>query len=390
MGADNTIDLTRRSFLQAAGGALLTTPLLTMSGAREASAQVPQLAVPPAPGKKLGWALVGLGNLAIFQVLPAFAKAEKSKLTAFVSGRPAKAKQLAARYGVIEKNIYNYDNFDTIVSNPEIDIVYIILPNGMHAEYTIRALKAGKHVLCEKPMANTPQDCEQMIAAAKAANRKLMIGYRVRYEPYNQAMIKMARDQEFGPTRVILADAGFNISLIMGSGTEKQWRLVKKMAGGGSLMDIGIYALNASRYLAGEEPTEVNAMTYTTPNDPRFTEVEETITFQLRFPSGILANCTSSYGGPLSRFRVVGTKGAFELEPAQGYSSLHMRVLRGGNIEHRDFPVRDHFALEMDHFSDCVMNNTEPLTPGEEGLKDLRIMTAIYESARTGKPVKLA
>jgi predicted dehydrogenase len=380
MGDDKTTDLTRRGFLQVAGGALLTAPVM---------AQVPQLPVPPAPGKKLGWALVGLGNLAIFQVLPAFAKAETSKLVAFVSGRPQKAKQLAARYGVNEKNIYNYDNFDTIANNPEIDVVYIILPNSMHAEYTIRALKAGKHVLCEKPMANTPEDCEKMIAAAKAANRKLAIGYRVRHEPYNQAMIKMARDQEMGPTRVILADAGFNISLVMGSGSEKQWRLVKKMAGGGSLMDIGIYALNATRYLSGEEPTEVNAMIYSTPNDPRFSEVEETITFQLRFPSGILANCTSSYGGPLSRFRVVGTKGAFELEPAQGYSGLHMRVLRGNNIEHRDFPVRDHFALEMDSVSESVMTNKEPLTPGEEGLKDLRIMMAIYESARTGKPVKL-
>jgi glucose-fructose oxidoreductase len=166
--------------------------------------------------------------------------------------------------------------------------------------------------------------------------------------------------------------------------------LVKKMAGGGCLMDVGIYALNATRYLSGEEPTEVNAIMYSTPNDPRFTEVEESITFQLRYPSGILANCSSSYGGPLSRFRVVGTKGAFELEPAQGYSGLRMRVLRGGAIENRDFPVRDHFALEMDHFSDCVLNNTAPLTPGEEGLKDARIIAAIYESARAGKTVKLA
>jgi predicted dehydrogenase len=380
MADELKIDLTRRGFLQATGGALLT--------AATASAQVPNLAVPPAPGKKLGYALVGLGNLSIFQLLPAFAKAEKSKLTAFVSGRPEKAKQLAARYGVSDKNIYNYDNFDTIANNPDIDIVYIVLPNSMHAEYTIRALKAGKHVLCEKPMATTPQECERMIVAAKAANRKLQIGYRMRYEPYTQAMIKMARDQEVGPTCVILADAGFNINLVMGSGTEKQWRLVKKMAGGGSLMDIGVYALNATRYLSGEEPVEVNAMMYTTPNDPRFTEVEETITFQLRFPSGILANCTSSYGGPLSRFRVVGTKGAFEMEPAQGYSGQRMRVLRG-TIEERPQPVRDHFALEMDALSDCVMNNTDSLTPGEEGLKDLRIMMAIYESARGGRPVKL-
>ncbi len=379
------IDLTRRGFLKATGGALLAAPFVEATVA----AQVPQLAVPPAPGKKLGYALVGLGNLSIFQLLPAFAKAEKSKLTAFVSGRPEKAKQLAARYGVLDKNIYNYDNFDSIANNPDIDIVYIVLPNSMHAEYTIRALKAGKHVLCEKPMATTPQECEQMIAAAKAANRKLQIGYRLHFEPNNLAMIKMARDQEFGPTRLILADAGFNIGLVMGSGTDKQWRLVKKMAGGGSLMDIGIYALNATRYLSGEEPVEVNAMIQTTPNDPRFTEVEENIAFQLRFPSGILANCTSSYGVGVNRWRVVGTNGAFELEPALSYSGLRMRVLRNGAVEERLNPVKDHFAAEMDALSECVMNNTESLAPGEEGLKDLKIMMAIYESARTGKPVKL-
>jgi hypothetical protein len=160
LSGEQTSELTRRGFLQVAGGALLATPMMaTPAIAAPMIGQVPQLAVPPVPGKKLGWALVGLGNLAIFQVLPAFAKTEKSKLVAFVSGRPDKAKQLAARYGVTDKNIYNYDNFDTIANNPEIDVVYIILPNSMHAEYTIRALKAGKHVLCEKPMANTQEDC---------------------------------------------------------------------------------------------------------------------------------------------------------------------------------------------------------------------------------------
>ena len=276
---------------------------------------MPNIKLPEVPGKKLGWALVGLGNLAINQIMPAFAKTQQSRLVGFVSGRPEKAKQLAQVYGVDPKNIYTYDNYDSLANNPEIDVIYVVLPNSMHPEYTIRALKAGKHVLCEKPMANTPQDCEQMIAAAKAANRKLMIGYRVRYEPFNQAMIKMAQDTaEMGPTRMILADAGFNI------GDPAQWRLRKAMAGGGSLMDIGIYSLNAARYLSGEEPIEVNAMMHTTPNDPRFTEVEENINFQLRFPSGILANCTSSYGVNLGRFRVFKPRGSFELDPASAYT----------------------------------------------------------------------
>jgi predicted dehydrogenase len=369
-------ELSRRRFLKTAATSIAAAPLVTSRAAA-------QVRVPEPPGKKLGWALVGLGSLSINQIMPAFAKCEKSKLVAFVSGHRDKADKLAARYGVEAANIYNYENFDSIKNNPAIDIVYIVLPNGMHAEYTVRALQAGKHVLCEKPMANTPAECEQMIAAATAAARKLMVAYRLRYEPFNNALIKVVRDQEFGRTRVILADAGFPI------GDPTQWRLNKKMAGGGSLMDIGIYALNASRYLTGEEPVELNAMMDTTPNDPRFREVEENILFQLRFPSGVIANCTSSYGAPFNRFRVVGTNGWAELEPAVSYNGLRMRAAAGGKIEERLPPVVDHFASEMDHLSDCVMTDKPPLTPGEEGLRDMRIISAIYQAVANGGPVKL-
>src|SRR5690606_1555551 len=307
-----------------------------------------------------------------------------SKLVGFVSGRPEKARHLAQIYGVDPKNIYTYDNYDSLANNPDIDVIYIVLPNGMHAEYTIRALKAGKHVLCEKPMANTPEECEQMIAAAKAANRKLMVAYRLRYEPFNQTMIRMAREdtEDMGPTRMVLCDAGFSI------GDPNQWRLKKSMAGGGSLMDIGIYALNAARYLTGEEPVAVNAMMHSTPGDPRFREVEENINFQLEFPSGILANCGSSYGVNFNRFRVMKPRGSFELDPALSYTGLRMHVQRGGRIEERILPQRNHFALEMDHFSECVINDTEPLTPGEEGLKDLRVIRAIYQAAESRTTVK--
>jgi glucose-fructose oxidoreductase len=223
-----------------------------------------------------------------------------------------------------------------------------------------------------------------MIAAARTAGRKLMIGYRLHYEPFNQALTEIAHDtSEMGHTRVILADAGFSI------GDPAQWRLRRKMAGGGSLMDIGIYALQATRYLSGEEPVEVSAMMHSTPGDPRFTEVEENVTFHLRFPSGILANCTSSYGVPANRFRVLKPQGAAELEPALNYTGLRMRVLRGGSVEERPQRVVDHFAAEMDHLSECVLSGSEPVTPGEEGLRDLRIMTAIYEAARSGGTVKL-
>jgi predicted dehydrogenase len=373
-------EITRRGFLVKVGQGLAAA---NVAGTFIHTTTAQQL-VPDAPGKKLGWAIVGLGSLSINEILPGFAKCEKSKVVALVSGHRDKANKLALRYGVNQEYIYNYQNYDSIKDNQEVDIIYIVLPNGMHAEYTVRGLQAGKHVLTEKPMANTPAQCQQMIDAARKADRRLMVAYRCRYEPYNREAIRIARSGELGPIKVILADAGFNI------GDPTQWRLNKELAGGGSLMDIGIYALQAARYLSGEEPTEVNAAMSTSPNDPRFKEVEETINFQLRFPSGALANCSSSYGyAGQNRYRVVGTTGWLEMDPATVYRGLRMKVHHDNVTEERELPARDHFALEMDHMSTCVLEKREPLTPGEEGLRDLRIMMTIYEAARTGRTVKL-
>ena len=373
-------ELTRRNFMKKTGQGLLAAGAFE-SLLKPASSQ---LHVPDPPGKKLGWAIVGLGSLSINQILPAFAKCEKSKVVAFVSGHPDKANKLALRYEVNNKNIYNYQNYDSIKDNPDVDVIYIVLPNGMHAEYTVRGLQAGKHVLCEKPMANTPAECQQMVDAGRKADRKLMIAYRCRYEPFNREAIRISQSGDLGPTQMILADAGFK------AGDPSQWRLNKQLAGGGSMMDIGIYALNATRYLTGQEPTEVNAMIYSTPGDPRFKEVEEHVNFQLRFPSGILANCSSSYGYfHQSHFRVMGTEARLCLDPATWYSGLRMWIERDNTIEQKDLPSVDHFATEMDHMSDCVMQNKQPLTPGEEGLRDLTIIAGIYEAARSGKTVKL-
>lgn len=374
-------ELTRRGFITRVGQGLVAAnvarPLLNSAHA--------QLRVPDPPGKKLGWAIVGLGSLAINQILPGFAKSEKSKVVAFVSGHPDKANKLALRYNVNPKNIYNYQNYDSIKDNPEVDVIYIVLPNGMHAEYTIRGLHAGKHVLCEKPMASSSTECRQMIDAAKKVDRKLMIAYRCHYEPYNKEAIRIARAHELGPTQMILADAGF------AAGDPAQWRLHKALSGGGSMMDIGIYALNAARYLTGEEPTEVNAMSFTDRNDPRFKEVESNVIFQLRFPSGIIANCSSSYSYfHQSHYRVMGTEARLEMDPATWYNGNRMWIERGNKIEQIDLQEADHFAAEMDHMSDCVMQNKEPLTPGEEGLRDLTIIEAVYESAKSAKTVKLA
>jgi predicted dehydrogenase len=375
-------EISRRGFLGTVGKGLAVASAAG-SLLKSAAAQGP-LVVPNPPGKKLGWAIVGLGSLSIYEILPAFAKCDKSKPVAFISGHPDKANKLAERYGINPKNIYNYQNYDSIKDNPEVDIIYIVLPNGMHAEYTIRGFQAGKHVLTEKPMANTPADCQKMIDAGRAAGKKLMVAYRCRYEPYNQDAIRICHSGELGSIQAVLTNAGWRVT------NPDQWRLKKDMAGGGSLMDIGIYALNGARYLTGEEPTEINAMSYTTPNDPRFKEVEENIYFQMRFPSGALANCTSSYGYfHTSCFRVIGTKGWLEMDPATWYSGLRLRVGDDNGITEKELPTRDHFALEMDHLSQCVMDNKEPLTPGEEGLRDISLMMAVYESARTGKTVKV-
>ncbi len=371
---------TRRDFLRVTGA---TVAAATPFAAAETAMAV-QPSAPRAPQRTFGYAVVGLGGLSLSDILPAFANTKHSRLTGLVSGSVDKARALAAQYGVPDKGLYSYDTYDRIADNPDIDAVYIVLPNNMHAEYTIRAHKAGKHVLVEKPMANTVKECDSMIAAATAANRHLAVAYRLRFEPYTQAMIKMARDKDLGKTKVILCEAGFNI------GNPEQWRLNKVMGGGGSMMDIGIYAVNAARYLAGEEPTEVYAMEYTTPGDPRFKEVEETITFQLRFPSGTLANCVSSYGTPLNRFRVHAERGSFEMEPAYSRRALGMRVFRGNVVEQRHLREPDHFAALMDHLAQCAATNTRPIVDGEDVRNDMRIIEACYESVKANKAIKLA
>ncbi len=368
----------RRDFLRATGVSVAAAPFAA------ASVSAAQPATPQPPARTFGYAVVGLGGLSLSDILPAFANTKRARLTGLVSGSVDKARSLAAQYGVPDKGLYSYDTYDRIADNPDIDAVYIVLPNNMHAEYTVRAHKAGKHVLVEKPMANTVKECDEMIAAAAAAKKHLAVAYRLRFEPYTQAMIKMARGNEYGRTKVVLCEAGFNI------GNPEQWRLTKKMGGGGSMMDIGIYAVNAARYLSGEEPTEVFGYEYSTPGDPRFREVEETITFNMRFPSGTLANCVSSYGTNLNRFRVHAEKGSFEMEPAYSRRALGLRVFRGNVVETRSMREPDHFAAMMDHLAECAATNTRPIIDGEDGRNDMRVIEAIYESVKAGRPVKLA
>jgi predicted dehydrogenase len=363
--------ISRRNFLATTAAAVASSATFGAAG--------------PGAARPLGFALVGIGKLSIGQLLPAFANCKLARPVALVSGHPDKAREQAQRYGIEPKFIYNYDNFNSIADNPAIDVVYVVLPNSMHAEYTIRAAKAGKHVLCEKPMANTVAECQAMIDACKSAQRKLMVGYRMRYEPMTMKAIELAQSPEVtGVIKHIRSEAGFSI------GDPTQWRLKKAMAGGGALMDMGVYAINAARYLSGKEPVEVTAATYATPGDPRFTEVEETVTFEMRFDEGFVASCLTSYGINCKRFHVYGTLGQLESEPFQSYGGNHLWQVDNGKRTEVPYEPVNHFAAEMDHLCECIANDTAPRTPGEEGLQDIKITTAIYESAREAKPVRIA
>ena len=347
------------------------------------------LFTPLNPAKRKGYAIVGLGHIALDQVLPGLVQSKNSKPIALVSGDAAKAAKVADQYGIDPKNIYNYQNFDTIRNNPAIDAVYIALPNSMHEEYTVRAAKAGKHVLCEKPMSISVASCQRMIDACKSANRLLMIAYRIQYEPMNKQMKEWTRAQTYGKIKVIEGFNGQN------TGDPNQWRLKKAMAGGGPMVDVGIYCLNTTRYLLGEEPDWVSAVSTCPTNDPRFKEVEESMLFQLRFPSGVIASLGCSYGiHEVRRYRCYGDKGVwYGMEEAFGYGGLKSTFSQSkGMWEWPASPFtgqKQQFATEIDHFADCIVKNVQPFTPGEEGLQDQRIMDAIYASAANGAPVPI-
>jgi predicted dehydrogenase len=332
-------------------------------------------------GKKVGYAIIGLGRIA-GHFMEAIQQSPNSKVTALVSGHRDKAERIAEKYGVPKSSIYNYENMDAFRDNKDVDAVYVALPNSMHAEYTIRSAKAGKHVLCEKPMSATVKEAEEMIAACKAANVKLMIAYRCHYEPTNLKAIKMIRDGNIGEVQSIQSAFGFSCN-------PTDWRLSKPLAGGGPMMDVGIYSLNATRYLTGEEPAGITAYTHTSASDPRFKTVEENIVWTTKFPSGILATCNTTYGAPMQGYyRVHGSKGVLEVTEAFSYEGLVLKAeyedAQGKRVKVEEAtPEKDpaQFVREADHFSDCVLKNLTPKTTGDEGLKDLTYIRQIYQSA---------
>jgi predicted dehydrogenase len=365
--------LPRRQFIRQTVSVALAAPFISTTVTR---------ALAQAAEKKIGFAICGLGNLSTHQIAPALQKTRNCRLTGIITGTPAKAEKWKAQYNIPEKNIYNYDTMDQLADNPDIDAVYVVTPNGLHARDTIKAAKAGKHVLSEKPMEASVEKAQAMIDACKAANRLLAVGYRCRFDTNNLECVRLAREKVFGDLKII--EACFDIPL---GNDLTQWRLKKALSGGGALMDVGIYALQATRYLTGEEPVLVSGMETKT-NLEKFKEVDETVTWQLKFPSGVIAYCSTTYNSSLvGRYTAIAQRGWFEMNPGFFYDGNHGRRSDGKEIR---LPEVDQFAAEMDDFAQCIRENKPSKVPGEEGLRDMKILAAIYESIKTGRNVALA
>lgn len=333
------------------------------------------------PQRTVRYAVVGLGHIAQVAVLPAFAHAgQNSEVTALVSGNPAKLKEIGKRYGI--SHVYSYRDYDRCLKDGHVDAVYIAMPNSMHCEYAVRAAHAGIHVLCEKPMAVTTAECRQMITAAKRARVKLMVAYRLHFEEANMTAVQLLGSNKLGDVR--LFNSVFTMQVRPGN------IRVKRQYGGGTLYDIGVYCINAARYLFEEEPVEVSAFTVSGA-DRRFKEVDEMTGALLRFPQDRLATFLCSFGATdVSSYEVVGTKGRLRLDPAYEYvGELKQQITIAGKTRERSFPMRDQFAPELLYFSECILTGQDPEPSGEEGLNDIRIVEALYQSAETGRPVTL-
>ncbi|MDZ8185955.1 MAG: Gfo/Idh/MocA family oxidoreductase [Nostoc sp. ChiSLP02] len=330
--------------------------------------------------QKIRYAVVGLGWFAQDAALPSFAHTENSELVALVSDDPTKREELGKKYGI--NRTYSCDEYEECLTSGEVDAVYIALPNHLHREYTVRAANQGIHVLCEKPMAVTEQECEEMIKAANDNGVKLMIAYRLHLEEANLQAVEIVRSQQIGEPRI------FN-SVFTQQVEEGNIR-VRNITGGGTLYDIGIYCINAARYLFQDEPIEVFAVA-ANKGEQRFSEVEEMTSVILRFPNERLATFTCSFGAAsVSTYQIVGTKGDLRVQPAypwQGEIKHYLTI--NGETQERTFEDRDQLAAEFTYFSDCILENKDPEPSGIEGLIDVSIIQAFYESIKVGKPVQI-
>lgn len=358
----------RRDFLQKMTGSALALSVLPHLHA--AAAEMPY------DGPMLRVAIMGLGSYGT-RVAEAMQTCQRAKLVGLISGTPSKVKAWQARYNIPEKNCYNYSNFDQIKNNPDIDAVYVITPNALHHDQVIRVATAGKHVISEKPMAVNAKEGQEMVDACRHAGVKLLVGYRMHFEPHTLEVIRMRKAGEFGKILFFQGLSGFII------GDPTQWRLNKQLSGGGSMMDIGIYSINGSRYMIGEDPIWVTAQEVKN-NHEKFKEgVDETIQFQLGFPGGAVASCLSTYSmNNLDRFFLNGTEGYAELDPSTGYGPIQGKTSKGPLNQ----PVVTHQTVQMDAFSGILLAGEKPVIPvdGEEAVKDLKIIDAIYRAVKTG------
>lgn len=368
---------TRRDFLQKLTGSAIAFSFLPHAVlADEKTSEAP-----PYDGPILRVAIMGLGGYGT-RVAEAMQSCKKAKLVGVISGTPSKIKAWQVKYNIPEKNCYNYENYDKIKDNKDIDAVYVITPNALHHDAAIRVAKAGKHVISEKPMAINAKEGQEMVDACKQAGVKLLVGYRMHFEPHTLEIIRMRKAGELGKILFFQGLSGFTI------GDPTQWRLNKALAGGGSMMDIGIYSINGARYMIGEDPIWVTAQETKT-NHEKFKEgVDETIQFELGFPGGAVASCLSTYNmNNLDRFFLNGSSGFAELLPATGYGPIRGRTNKGELNQ----PVTTHQTVQMDEMAGILFEGKRPEVPvdGEEAVKDLKIIDGIYESIRTGKRVDL-
>ena len=359
--------LSRRKFIHTstamlAAGSIVTHPLSM------ASAGTP---------KKMGIALVGLGYYSSYILAPALQHTQHCYLAGIVTGTPSKETLWAEKYQIKPGNIYNYDNFDSIVNNDEIDIVYVVLPNSMHKEYTIRAARAGKHVICEKPMALNVKECEEMIRECDNNNVKLSIGYRLHFEPYNQHIMQLGKARPYGDIKLIQAAAGFRAKTRTGKELDF-WKL-KKAMGGGPMMDIGVYAIQAARYATQMEPVSVTAQTANT-RPQMYREIPETTLAQLNFSGGTVANISGSASAFVSNLNITAVKGNYQLSPFWTYSDIKGKSPQG----EFNFPNVDQQVAQMDDMARSYRDNLTLRVPGEEGLRDMRVMDAIQKSIELG------
>ncbi len=328
-------------------------------------------------GKKLGIALVGLGKYSEEQLAPALMETLHCYLAGIVTGSPQKIPGWKAKYDIPDKNIYNYSNFDQVSNNPDIDILYIVLPNALHAEYVVKGAKAGKHIICEKPMAVSVRQCDEMIKACRDAGKLLSIGYRLHFEPHHRDIMKMGQSKIFGSLTHITAKHG--------SALATGWRLDKSLAGGGPLMDLGIYCIQAARYTTGLEPTAITATEGKKTDTTKFKTIEESLTWEMEFPGNLTAACQSSYSSEMNVLHADAEHGWFELSPAYEYGGIRGKTATG----FIDLSNVNQQALQMDDFAHAVLTNSPVKVPGEMGRKDIQIIEAVYEAMRTGKRISI-